>query len=157
MHYWEKTQSNITHLKAIHTQNPMHKRSQVSMEYVIILSFALIIIIPVTVIAYQVYNDNRDTIIIRQAEQAATNLVREAESIYYLGPPSHSTIEVYIPNGVEQIIADGPEITLRVATNRGIEHVSMPSRVDIQGSLAPTQGMRRFKIEATGTTILIVG
>jgi uncharacterized protein (UPF0333 family) len=129
------------------------KRGQVSLEYVILIAFVFLLIIPASFMAYTSYQENRDIIAIRQAEDAAYAIVSEAESVYYLGPPSMSNIVIYLPPEIVDAQVQGYEVTFRVETASGIDDVTAISNVNMTGDLPTQQGRHTIRIEALGSQV----
>ncbi|MFW5746269.1 MAG: hypothetical protein ACOCWQ_01825 [Nanoarchaeota archaeon] len=135
----------------------MEKRGQVSLEYLMIVGFVIAVLIPTSILAYNDFKEKEDIIRVRQAEQAAYAIVKEAESVYYLGPPSISTMEVYLPDQIFDIYVANYDFTIRVHTKHGIEDVSVPSKVNITGMLSETQGVHRVRLSAQGAYVEVIG
>jgi ABC-type glycerol-3-phosphate transport system permease component len=133
----------------------MKKRGQVSLEYLMLIGFVFIALVPAMLLAYNAYKDNQDIIAIRQAKQASEAIIQESEAIYYLGPPSMSTIKVYVPGQIFEVVVDDFELTMRVRTSNGIDDVSTISRVNITGVVPSTQGSHIVTVSATGTQVII--
>ena len=66
-------------------------KSQVSVEYMIIMGFATLMTIPLLLIYYTYTSDSSDSVATSQALQIARNIVDSSESVYYLGKPSQTT------------------------------------------------------------------
>lgn len=132
----------------------MQKRGQVSLEYLMLVAFVLVVLVPLVIYAYDTMEANKDSVHIVQAEQAGNTIVREAEAIYYLGPPSLSRFDVYFPDGLHEVIIASREITFRVHTQYGIDDIVLPSRVNLTGTLTPSIGMHRITVTA-GPEVLI--
>ena len=133
----------------------MQKRGQVSLEYLMLVAFVLIILLPAIVLGYDALAKNRDAIAVRQAEQAAASIVQEAEIVYYLGPPSKSTVRVNIPGQVFDAVVHDHEVVYRIRTQNGIDDVAIFSRVNLTGNVPETQGEHLLTVQATGTSVEI--
>ena len=124
----------------------MIKKGQVSFEYFIILGIVLIVITPLSLVAYNYFDSYRYQIEVKQADQTAKILVSEAESVFFLGPDSLSTIEIYIPDNVHSIGVEDNFINIRIRTNKGIEDVVAFSNVNLTGSIPITRGSHFIQI-----------
>lgn len=124
------------------------KKAQISIEYLSILGFVIIIIIFLGILS-QVYSRQiEDQIIINQVDKLAKEIVDSAESVYYFGEPTKTTIKAYIPNKVEQIDITSEGISFKVRRQDGITDIAYASPVNISGTLSNAPGIRYIQIEA---------
>lgn len=124
-------------------------KAQVSVEYVIIMGFVAVISIPLIIIYYDYTAASNDEIISRQIYQVAQKIVDAAESVYYLGEPSQTTLKVHIPNQIVQAtIEQEKEIVFKMRTKAGITDIVQVSSVNITGSLPITQGIHYITVKA---------
>jgi len=126
------------------------KNAQVSVEYVMIIGFALLITIPLILIFYEYTRATSDQVISSQVDQIARKITDNAESVYYLGEPSKTRIKVYMPENVEEAIISNKEVTFRVKTQSGITDISHISSVNLSGDIAITPGIHYISIESKG-------
>jgi len=77
-------------------------KSQVSIEYLMIIGFVTIITIPLVFLFYKYTAESSDEIITYQINQIANKIVDAAETVYFLGKPSQTTIKVNIPNQIAE-------------------------------------------------------
>ena len=133
----------------------MHKKSQVSMEYVIIVAFVVAITVPMIVIYMTHSNETNDDIKSNQAEQIIKKIVDSAESVYYLGEPSKTTMKAYFPRNIFDILIGNKELTFRMKNRNGISDITIMAAVDINGTLPTTSGIHYITIESKGDYVWI--
>ncbi|HLP79617.1 MAG TPA: hypothetical protein VK158_03210 [Acidobacteriota bacterium] len=133
----------------------MQKRGQVSIEYLLTVGFVLAIIIPVSVLAYNSYAEYRDTLQTRQVYLALTTVSDHAQSVYNIGPPSFSTVNIYFPDSVQSIFFSNETITARMQTQYGQEDITVFTSVPLSGSLSAREGTRSVLVTATGSGVSI--
>ncbi|MBU3941672.1 MAG: hypothetical protein KKF74_02055 [Nanoarchaeota archaeon] len=126
------------------------KNAQVSVEYVIIIGFSLLITIPLILIFYEHTRTTSDQVISSQVDQIARKIVDNSESVYYLGEPSKTRIKVYMPENIEEAIISNKEVTFRVKTKSGVTDISHISSVNVSGYIAITPGIHYISIESKG-------
>ena len=131
------------------------RNAQVSMEYVIIVGFILVIMIPLILIFYEHTSSTNDQIITSQVDMIAKKVVDSAESVYYLGEPSKTRIKVYMPENVEQVTIYDKEIVFKVKTGSGLTDISQISSVNISGDILITPGIRYINIESKGDHVWV--
>ena len=135
----------------------MGRRGQISIEYVIIMGFAMLITIPLIVIYYEHTNQTNDQVVTSQVDMIARKIVDNAESVYYLGEPSTTSIKVYMPDNVEEAIVYPHEVFFRVRTKGGATEIAQPSTVTLNGSIRVTKGTRYISIESREDYVWITG
>ena len=125
------------------------KEAQISVEYMFIIGFITLITIPLILIYHSYTQGSNDEITSSQMNQVAKKVVDAAESVYYLGEPSQTTLNVNIPNNV--VAADlsaGYEVVFEINTKSGRTDIVRSSSVNITGSLPVNQGNYKIIIEA---------
>lgn len=126
----------------------MSLKSQVSVEYMLILGFATLMVLPLLLIYYTYISDTSDSVATSQALQIARNLVDSSESVYYLGKPSQTTLKVNFPDRIHSTNASGREIVFKIKTKSGVTDIVQVSSVNISGSLPITQGIHVITVKA---------
>ncbi|MEM4267491.1 MAG: hypothetical protein QXK37_01535 [Candidatus Woesearchaeota archaeon] len=130
-------------------------RSQFAIEYVVIVSFALLALIPLLFI----YGSEKSAVEMRvnanQAHLLARKIVDSAETVYYLGEPSKTTLKVYMPKNIDAIIITEKELVFRMKWQGETTDITQQSQVNLSGSLSPHAGIRYISITATDTGVII--
>lgn len=131
------------------------RKSQSSIEYMMILGFALIAIMILFIISIFYSGQANDQLLINQVDQIAKKIRDSSESIYYLGQPSKTTIKVYMPDKIKQINIAQKELVFTVTTQKGETNIVYLSRVNLSGSIPTTPGIKYLTIESKGDYVLI--
>ncbi len=131
-------------------------KAQVSVEYAMIMGFIVLITIPLIMIYYDNVASSNEEIVSRQVNQISQKIVDAAETVYYLGEPSQTTLKVHIPAGVTEVtIGQKKEIIFRIRATTGISDIVQVSSVNITGSLPSTQGIYRITLKAQENEVLV--
>lgn len=131
------------------------RKGQLSMEYLTLVGFVVVIIIPMTII-YITYSDqSEDQIVSNQVDSIAKKIGDTAETVYYLGEPSKTRIRTYFPQNIDNISIAGREIVFYVRTKHGVDEVVISMPVNVSGTLEPTSGIHNVIIEAKGNYVEI--
>ena len=131
------------------------KRGQISTEYLIIVSFITFFIIVILGIALIYSGQIRDSIRMSQIEKFGKKIISSAETVFYAGEPSKSTINVYLPEGVTNIQILEKEIVFTTTLSSGINKVSYASRVPIEGTISTNEGIKKIQVLAASDKSLI--
>jgi len=110
-------------------------KSQFSVEFLLIMGFTTLLIIPLIIIFFTFTQETSDDINSAQLQQITREIVDNAESVYYLGEPSQSSLRVNIPNRIVLANLSGYEVVYKLKTKSGEVDIVQVSNVNITGSL----------------------
>ena len=121
------------------------KRGQVSVEFVITIGFAFLMLIPIMVIFYEHNIKSNQEVNANQAGLIARKITDTSNSVYYLGHPTALTIKTYMPDGVESISITGKEVVFRLSTGQDVVSIS---NVNLTGNISTSPGLKNIRISA---------
>jgi hypothetical protein len=159
----------------------LHKknRAQVGVEYMMIIGFVTFAIMTVLALAIFYSDKTKDKIKLNYVDNFATQLINSAESVFFSGEPSKTTLDLYLPDGVTSIqilCSDGSVpsygpplvlcntglkylIVITTHTSSGDNVQNYESKVPIVGASTPPisvgEGVRTLTLEAKSTYLLI--
>ena len=126
-----------------------NKPAQVSVEYMFLIGFVTVITIPLIVIYQSFTQESNEEISSTQINEVAKKIVDAAESVYYLGEPSQTTLKANIPgNVVLANLSAGYEVVFKVMTKTGRSDIVQNSPVNITGSLPVNKGTYTLTFKA---------
>ena len=126
----------------------MPLKSQISVEYMLIMGFAALMTIPLLLIYYSYAADSSDAVASSQALQIARKIVDASETVYYIGKPSQTTLKVSFPDKINGTSLANYEVVFRMKTKNGVTDIVQVSSVNITGNLPKTQGLHLITIKA---------
>lgn len=133
-------------------------KAQFAMEYLLVVGFSLVIVIPVIGLLYQEYDQNRTDVRVEHLTELAREIVFQAEKVYYQGAPSRVVIETYIPPGTSrfEIKPCSVEFDLSSASSSIYADTKLcrsptDERFDAHAYNDPVSGKRFIIIEANDT------
>ena len=122
---------------------------QISVEYMVIIGFVTVITIPLIIVYSTFTQDSADEINTAQAKQIAKKIVDAAESVYYLGEPSQTTLSVNVPDKlVLANFSSGKEVVFKVSTKSGKVDIVQNTRFNISGDFPTKAGSYTITIKA---------
>ncbi len=121
---------------------------QISVEYMAIIGFVTVITIPLVIIYYNFIQESNEEITSTQVSQIAKKIADAAESVYYLGEPSQTSLRVNIPDNVVAANASDYEVLFQIKTKSGIVDIVQSSSVNITGSLPTNKSTYRITVKA---------
>ncbi len=104
--------------------NPGGRRAQSSLELLITVSFALIILLPIVIIAFIQIAASTANLATGEAQAAATKLAEVAVNVGSQGVPAKQLVLIDMPTNIQSItigntVGPGKEIIFVVSTNAG--------------------------------------
>ncbi|MBW3015326.1 hypothetical protein KY330_02815 [Candidatus Woesearchaeota archaeon] len=137
------------------------KRGQFSVEYLLVVGFALIIILPIMFYGYTTFQESRKEVAFASANKIGYDITNHAKSIYYLGNLSRITLELNFPEGIDDIdiLEDQNKDTFFFISVYGSE-LLFKSDVHINGSFIEDEGhyapgLKQVLIESKGDFVNI--
>ncbi|MFH0978931.1 MAG: hypothetical protein V1837_06560 [Candidatus Woesearchaeota archaeon] len=122
------------------------QRAQTAIEYLIIVGFALSVIAVLTIVYYEHDASSKNEIISSQVSSIERKIVDSAESVYYLGAPTRTTLKIYMPSNIEKVIISSREVNFQVHTKEGISDLEVMSAVNLTGNISASPGLKYIKI-----------
>ena len=126
----------------------MSLKSQVSVEYMLIMGFAALMTMPLLLIYYTYTSDSSESVAASQALQISRKIVDSSESVYYLGKPTQTTLKLNFPDRIYSINLSSKEVVFKIKTKNGITDIVQVSSVNMSGSLPISQGIHIVTIKA---------
>ena len=136
-------------------KNHKSRKSQISIEYVIIVGFASFVLIMVLGLALVFSGAIKDRIKLIQVNNFANKILSTSESVFFYGEPSKATISAYLPDGVINITLLGNTLFIETQTSTGIEKYGFAGKVPITGDITTTSGIKRLEFIAEETRVSI--
>ncbi|MBI5229635.1 hypothetical protein HY991_05985 [Candidatus Micrarchaeota archaeon] len=94
-------------------------KSQVSMEYLAIVAFAVVSVLLVWVYVSMSMGDTRTRYQLALAENAVSKLKEAVDLVATQGPPARHPVSIYVPEDVKSLECKGRLITLTLYTQAG--------------------------------------
>lgn len=111
------------------------KKGQVSFEFLMVTSVALIILTASTFFLFSYTQSTSEKSALAQVATIGYTIVDTASTMYVHGEDSFDTITANIPENVEQVyVVDGNTLVFEVSTSRGNIPVQVFSPVPINGT-----------------------
>lgn len=132
-------------------------KAQLSMEYMTIMAFVMLMTIPLMLIYYNYSNSAADEINMNQLMQITRKVADSANSVYYLGKPSETTIKVFMPDNVQSVSIGDNEISFQIMTISGVSDIVASTNVNVSGTIPITQGIHHIRLKADDYHVNISG
>ncbi len=123
-------------------------KGQVATEYLIIVSVAFAILIPLTFYVNELLMGYRDNSKVSRAWTAVKKLGESTDWVYSQGPPAKITLQVYIPDDVDEITLNDKTFIFKIKTSSGISDVFYTTVTDLDGYLPKKSGYYQVSLTA---------
>jgi len=132
-------------------------KSQVSTEYMIIVSFAMMVLIPTILYLTNASQGFSDDNTLTVASNSVQKIGQTADLVYSRGEPAKLKISVLIPSNVQEISFIGKTMNWKVKTGSGVSDVYYNSVATFSAtsSLPTTPGYYDVIVEATDSEVNI--
>ncbi len=131
------------------------KKAQVSVEYLVIVGFVAVIVIPMLLIFYTYADRTEDEVISNQVNKIGLKVSDAAEAMYYLGEPSRTRVRAYFPKNINTITVGNNELVFIIHTKEGEDDIVLYTPVPIQGSLDVHSGYHNINVRSRGSYVEI--
>ena len=130
-------------------------KAQIATEYLIIVSFALMVLIPYTLYLQNVsqsFTEDNNLIV---ASNSVQKIGQIADWVYYQGEPAKLRIVVSIPKNVENISFIDKTMNWKVRTGAGVSDIYYNSIANLTGNLPTVPGYYNVLVQAMGNKVNI--
>jgi len=112
------------------------------------VGFTLLMLMPLVLMFATEKQSMSEQIAFTQARQIASKIADSAETVYYLGESSLTTIRVYVPSSVDSIELNNYEAMVKVKKGEVIVDIVALSSVNMTGSLTVGTGIHEIQLTA---------
>jgi hypothetical protein len=130
-------------------------KAQIATEYMIIIAFALMILVPYTIYLTSVSQNFSQDNSLAVASNSIKKIGQNADWVYSQGIPSKLDISVVIPDNVQNITISGKEILCKVMTSAGVSDIYYDSIANLTGNLTTSPGQYNVIIQAVANGVQI--
>lgn len=123
-------------------------KAQAAIEYMMIISISLVILIPLFFLVNSYISSSKDELKIRALEDGVDSLAEASDMVYFQGYPAKMSISMYIPDGVQSATVSGNLIRVNVRTSSGITDIIALTQANMTGVLPTQSGTHKLKIVA---------
>lgn len=134
------------------------KKSQASLEYLIVFSLAFVLLLPMIYLFYEYSMQFSQQINTNAVAVIGNDIINAAESVFYMGRGSRLTLEVTMPDGVKNIsILYNWDKNINEFVFELFDSTQMAffSNVNINGTFDKTaisQGLKNIRVEAVNNS-----
>jgi len=124
-------------------------KAQIATEYLIIVSFALMVLIPYVLYLQNVSQNFSEDNSLTVASNSVQKIGQTVDWVYSQGEPAKLKIQIFVPNNVKSISLASKTITWKVRTSAGISDIYYTTAANLTGNLPSTSGYYNILVQAT--------
>ena len=123
-------------------------KAQAAFEYMLVVMIVMAFLVPLWTYTMVVNNEAAGELALAYAKNAAESITSAADMVYSQGPPAKVSINVFIPDGVNETIINNRTVILNMMYSGGITSIFSVSRAALNGTIPSTRGMHRMEVRA---------
>ncbi|MGV8150655.1 MAG: hypothetical protein ACP5NV_02925 [Candidatus Woesearchaeota archaeon] len=131
----------------------LQKKAQISMEYILITAFSLLVAIPLAILFFQYSQSYNDDVTLNQADKVMDEILNAAQTVRYLGEPSQKTITVYLPKGISGISFNDGYFYMTLDRGGTPVNIYRTASINFTGNISATYGLYKLKIKSVNQTV----
>jgi len=128
-------------------------KAQVALEYLFIVGFSFVLLVPVIVLFYTQQASLEDEVVGAQARKVMDELVAGIDTVYYLGPPSKQTLKLRFPEGVTAVTIQDNVIIFDIQTASTEYELPGYAAANITGTIEPFSGVHVLTVTALENSV----
>ena len=121
---------------------------QIATEYLIIVSFALMVLIPYILYLYSASLQYQEQNSLTISSESVKKIGEACDWVYLQGEPAKLTLKILIPKNVENITFLNKTIVWKVKTSAGLSDVYYNCLANVTGYLPNREGEYLVSVEA---------
>jgi len=121
---------------------------QIATEYLIIVSFTLMVLIPYILYLYSASQQYQEQSSLTIASESVRKIGEACDWVYLQGEPAKLTLKIVIPKNVENITFMKETIIWRVRSSSGVSDIYYNCLANITGYLPNVEGEYLISVEA---------
>ncbi len=131
------------------------RKSQAALEYLMVVSIALMMLVPVVLEGWQSAAQLGTNINFQKARSAASQIADAAKTVYFQGVPSAMTINVVFPENIILTNVSGKELYFKMKVKDSSTDVVEFFDFNVTGNLSNVSGMHEIYLEALPNVVNI--
>lgn len=131
----------------------MHRsdeKAQAAIEYMTVIGFALLILLGLTIFAYNYTITARQAAVVSTSSSVVNNIVETANLVHSQGYPAKATLVIQIPESVQSITFSDKTIVMSVSVKGRRTDVIATAKTKLVGSLPTSKGFYRVNVQSFG-------
>ena len=131
-------------------------KTQAATEYLMVVGFVMIILLPAIYLYTQYSRESEDSIISAKVDAITNEIVKAAEQVYSYGEGSQTTVTIDVPKNVVAINFQGNEIVFVVINSKGKQsEIAKVANVNLEGQITLVPGNKKINVRSLGDRVSV--
>lgn len=137
--------------------NSSSSRAQISMEYLVVIGFSMLLVAPMIVVFYQQSGELQEEIAAAQLQNVADELLFASEEVYFMGSPSQQYVTLAFPPQIRSLDCANDTVEVSYVLSESVVHYYARSDIglNISCNVSLAQGAHYIKVQALSNGIRI--
>lgn len=123
-------------------------KGQAALEYMVVISFALLLAAPIIIRAQSSTSDLRDSKKLATAKNSLNKIQDASELVYSQGPPAQVSFSIEIPSDVRNTTVSDNQIAMKLEVFKGLTDVYNLMDINMSGEIPVKRGVYKMKARA---------
>ena len=131
----------------------IRKKAQISMEYILITAFSLLVAIPLAILFFQYGQNYNEDVTLNQADKVMDEILNAAQTVKYLGEPSQKTITVYFPKDISEVVFTNGYFYMTLNSENTPMTIYRTAPINFTGNVSTSYGLHKLRIRSVNQTV----
>ncbi len=134
----------------------MDVKTQAATEYLMIVGFVIVILIPGIYLYVKYSSESQDSITNAKIDAISSEIVKATDLVYSYGDGSQTTVSVDLPQNVVMIEFEGKEIIFTVINSKGSQsEIAKVANVELVGEINVIPGTKKITVKSLGNAVSV--
>src|SRR3989344_5132100 len=132
------------------------RKCQVATEYIIIVGFVIVVLVPITILYIRYSSESSDSVTASKIEHITNEIATAADSVYAYGEGSQLKIEVDFPSNIKEIEFNGKEVVFTVINSKNQEvEIVQVADIELEGNITVMPGKKEIIVKSLGNSVSV--
>ena len=134
----------------------MDVKAQAATEYLMVVGFVIVILIPGIYLYIRYSAESQDSIVNAKVDAISNEISKAADQVYSYGDGSQTSLSVDLPENVVSISFQGREIIFTVVNSKGAQsEIVKVANVDLIGNITLVPGTKKITVKSLGNAVSV--
>lgn len=134
----------------------MNSKIQAATEYLMIVGFVIVILVPGIYLYMKYSQESQDSIINAKVDAITNEIIKAAEQVYSYGEGSQTKLTIDLPKSVKLIEFQDNEVIFTVVNSKGAEsEIAKVASVKLEGVISLIPGTKSISIKSFGDFVSV--
>ena len=134
----------------------MDIKSQAATEYLMIIGFVVVLLLPGIYLYIQYSQESKDSIVNAKVDAITNEIISAAEQVYSYGEGSQTSVVVDFPEDIVAINFQEKEIVFTVVNSKGSQsEIAKVANINLEGKITIIPGTKKINVKSLGSSVSV--